>query len=148
MKHYEIIFLVHPDQSEQLPRMLDGYRNLIEGKGGTIHRLEDLGRRHLAYPIKKVHKAHYVLMNIECNQDVRAELVHLFRMNDAILRHMIIVRDNAVTEPSELFKQKDEKQQRDGRSTNFRSHRPRADFEEDRSKFEAVTQEIPDQLAG
>ena len=147
MRHYEIIFLVHPDQSEQVPSMLERYRALIEGKGGAIHRLEDLGRRHLAYPIKKVHKAHYILMNIECNQDVLSELTNLFRFNDAILRYMVIARDNAVTEPSELFKQKDEKQ-RDTRSSNFRSHRPRSDFEGDRSKFEEVSQAVPDQLAG
>jgi small subunit ribosomal protein S6 len=127
--------------------MLERYRSLIESKGGSIHRLEDLGRRHLAYPIKKVHKAHYILMNIECNQEVRSELTHLFRFNDAVLRHMTINRKNAVTEPSELFKQKDEKQ-RDARSTNFRSHRPRNETEADKPKFEEASEEIPDQLAG
>ncbi|MEY3182872.1 MAG: ribosomal protein [Pseudomonadota bacterium] len=147
MRHYEIIFLVHPDQSEQVPAMLERYRSLIESKGGSIHRLEDLGRRHLAYPIKKVHKAHYILMNIECNQEVLSELTHLFRFNDAVLRHMTINRKNAVTEPSELFKQKDEKQ-RDARSTNFRSHRPRNETEADKPKFEEASEEIPDQLAG
>lgn len=147
MKHYEIIFLVHPDQSEQVPSMLERYRGLIEGKGGAIHRLEDLGRRHLAYPIKKVHKAHYILMNIQCDREVLSELTNLFRFNDAILRYMVIARDNAVTEPSELFKQKDEKQ-RDARSASFRPHRPRNDFEADKPKFEEIAQDIPDQLAG
>ena len=111
MRHYEIVFLVHPDQSEQVPGMVDRYRKGIEEKGGTIHRLEDWGRRQLAYPINKIHKAHYVLMNIECGADALNDLESAFRFNDAILRHMTIRRDDAVTSPSPLVKQ-DEKDER------------------------------------
>jgi len=109
MRHYEIVFLVHPDQSEQVPAMIERYRGLIEEGGGKVHRLEDWGRRQLAYPINKIHKAHYVLMNIECGQDVHDELVSIFRFNDAIIRNLIIRRDEAVTEPSPLAKQEEEK---------------------------------------
>ncbi len=111
MRHYEVVFLVHPDQSEQVPGMVDRYRKGIEEKGGSIHRLEDWGRRQLAYPINKIHKAHYVLMNIECGADALADLESAFRFNDAILRHMTIRRDEAVTDPSALVK-KDEKDER------------------------------------
>ncbi|MGW8188145.1 MAG: 30S ribosomal protein S6 [Desulfobacterales bacterium] len=92
MRHYEICFLVHPDQSEQVPAMLERYRNMIEEKGGSIHRLEDWGRRQLAYPIAKLHKAHYVLMNIECDSDTLGELEGAFKFNDAVLRHLTIRR--------------------------------------------------------
>ena len=108
MRHYEIVFLVHPDQSEQVPAMVERYRSIIEGAGGTIHRQEDWGRRQLAYSINRVHKAHYVLMNIECDAEARDELVSAFRFNDAVLRHMVLSREEAVTEPSPLAK-KDEK---------------------------------------
>ena len=111
MRHYEIVFLVHPDQSEQVPAMIDRYRKGIEEKGGQIHRLEDWGRRQLAYPINKIHKAHYVLMNIECGADALGDLESAFRFNDAILRHMTIRRDEAVTGASPLVK-KDEKEER------------------------------------
>ena len=104
MRHYEIVFLVHPDQSEQVPAMVERYRATIESAGGKIHRLEDWGRRQLAYPIQKVLKAHYVLMNIECGQDVLNELTSAFRFNDAVLRNLVIARDEAVTEPSPLLK--------------------------------------------
>ena len=107
MRHYEIVFLVHPDQSEQVPAMVERYRATIEAAGGKIHRLEDWGRRQLAYPIQKVLKAHYVLMNIECGQDVLNELTSAFRFNDAVLRNMVIARDEAVTEPSFLIKRDD-----------------------------------------
>jgi len=109
MRHYEICFLVHPDQSEQVPAMLDRYRNLIEEKGGSIHRLEDWGRRQLAYPVAKLHKAHYVLMNIECDNETLEELEGVFRFNDAVLRHMTIRRQEAVTEQSEMMKAKEDK---------------------------------------
>ena len=112
MRHYEIVFLVHPDQSEQVPGMVDRYRTTIESAGGSIHRLEDWGRRQLAYPILKVHKAHYVLMNIECGQETLDELESAFRFNDAVLRNMVIKRDEAVTEPS-VFSRKDEKESRE-----------------------------------
>ena len=105
MKHYEIIFLVHPDQSEQVPQMVDRYRGTIESASGQIHRLEDWGRRQLAYPIAKVHKAHYVLMNIECDHPTLQELEHAFRFNDAVLRHLIVSRDEAVTVPSPLSRE-------------------------------------------
>ena len=107
MRHYEIVFLVHPDQSEQVNAMIERYRATIESGGGKIHRLEDWGRRQLAYPIQKLHKAHYVLMNIECGQDVLDELNSAFRFNDAVLRNMVIARDEAVTEPSLLAKKDD-----------------------------------------
>ncbi len=100
MRHYEIVFLVHPDQSSQVKAMVDRYRAIIEDAAGKIHRLEDWGRRHLAYPIKKIHKAHYVLMNIECDQATLEELESGFRFNDAILRSMTLVRKEAITEPS------------------------------------------------
>ncbi len=109
MRHYEIVFLVHPDQSEQVPAMIERYKALIEGDKGSIHRLEDWGRRQLAYPIQNLAKAHYVLMNIECSQDVLGELESGFRFNDAVLRHLIIARDEAVTEQSFIMKNKDEK---------------------------------------
>jgi len=112
VRHYEIVFLVHPDQSEQVPAMLDRYRTIIEADGGTIHRLEDWGRRLLAYPINKVHKAHYVMINIECDQKALDELNSAFRFNDAVLRNLIIKRDEAVTEPSFLAKSKEEEEER------------------------------------
>ncbi len=107
MRHYEVVFLVHPDQSEQVPAMIDRYRQMIEGTGGTIHRLEDWGRRQLAYPINKIHKAHYVLMNIECGREALDELESAFRFNDAVLRNLIISRKAAITEPSPLAKTED-----------------------------------------
>jgi small subunit ribosomal protein S6 len=103
------VFLVHPDQSEQVPGMVERYRSTIETGGGKIHRLEDWGRRQLAYPIAKIHKAHYVLMNIECEQAVLNELKSAFRFNDAVLRDMVIKRDEAVTEPSFMLKNKDDR---------------------------------------
>lgn len=119
MRHYEIVFLVHPDQSEQVPAMIERYRAMIEEDGGQIHRLEDWGRRQLAYPIQKVHKAHYVLMNIECSQPVLDELNSAFRFNDAVLRNLVIERDDAVTETSPLAKSRDE---RDGGREREVSH--------------------------
>lgn len=104
MRHYEIVFLVHPDQSEQVDAMIERYRSTIEGRGGHIHRLEDWGRRQLAYPIQKIHKAHYVLMNIECDQDTLDEIVSAFRFNDAVIRHIVIRCDEAITEQSPLAK--------------------------------------------
>lgn len=104
MRHYEIVFLVHPDQSAQVPAMIERYRTIIESASGAIHRLEDWGRRQLAYPINKVHKAHYVLLNIECDQATLQELESSFRFNDAVLRSLTLVRDEAVSEPSPLVK--------------------------------------------
>ena len=119
MRHYEIVFLVHPDQSEQVPAMIERYRSMIESEGGKVHRLEDWGRRQLAYPIAKVHKAHYVLMNIEAGQATLNELVGMFRFNDAVLRHLVVRREAAVTEPSALVKPKDE--EKEGRMERFDS---------------------------
>ena len=112
MRHYEVVFMVHPDQSEQVPAMIERYRATIESKGGNIHRLEDWGRRQLAYPIQKLAKAHYVLMNIECGTDELNELESAFRFNDAVLRNMIISRKDSVTEPSLLVKRSDDRDNR------------------------------------
>jgi len=108
MRHYEIIFLVHPDQSEQVPAMIDRYKEMVTGNNGTIHRLEDWGRRLLAYPINKIHKAHYVLMNIECDADSLKQLTDAFRFNDAVVRNLVVKKDEAVTVDSPLIKIKEE----------------------------------------
>jgi small subunit ribosomal protein S6 len=108
MRHYEIVFLVHPDQSEQVTAMIDRYKSMIESNGGKIHRIEDWGRRQLAYPINKIYKAHYALMNIECDQKTREELETGFRFNDAVIRSLIIKRDEAMTDMSPLAKAKAE----------------------------------------
>ena len=105
MRHYEICFIVHPDQSEQVPAMIERYKGVIAQRSGTIHRLEDWGRRQLTYPIAKVHKAHYVLMNIECDQDTVNELEHSFKFSDAVLRHLIIKMTKAVSAPSPMMKE-------------------------------------------
>jgi small subunit ribosomal protein S6 len=105
MRHYEIVFIVHPDQSEQVPGMVERYRSTVLAKGGAIHRLEDWGRRQMAYPIQKMHKAHYVLMNIECNNETLEELEHAFKFNDAVLRHLIVRMTEAVTKPSPMMKE-------------------------------------------
>lgn len=107
MKHYEIVFLVHPDQSEQVPAMIERYTNLVTQKKGKIHRLEDWGRRQLEYPIDKILKAHYVLMNIECDKETLTELSDAFRFNDAVIRNLVINTKKAVTEPSPLLKERD-----------------------------------------
>ena len=123
MRHYEIVFLVHPDQSEQVPAMIERYRSTVEQRGGRIHRLEDWGRRQLAYPIQKVHKAHYVLMNIECDKETLDELTSAFRFSDAVLRHLVIRRDKAITEPSPMAKAKEEKEQRKAREQREEAQR-------------------------
>jgi len=112
MRHYEIVFLVHPDQSEQVPAMIDRYKAMVTTNGGTVHRLEDWGRRQLAYSINKIHKAHYVLMNVECNEAVRDEIETAFRFNDAVIRNLILKCDDAVTEQSPLAKAKEEADKR------------------------------------
>jgi small subunit ribosomal protein S6 len=109
MRHYEVVFMVHPDQSEQVPAMIERYRSMIESAKGAIHRLEDWGRRQLTYPINKVHKAHYVLMNIECELETLRELESAFRFNDAVLRSLVIKRKQAITAPSPLIKENEEK---------------------------------------
>lgn len=105
MRHYEIVFIVHPDQSEQVPAMIERYRAQIAQREGKIHRLEDWGRRQMAYPIQKIHKAHYVLMNIACDQETLTELEHGFKFNDAVLRHLTIRMDDAVVAPSPMMKE-------------------------------------------
>jgi small subunit ribosomal protein S6 len=105
MRHYEICFIVHPDQSEQVPAMIERYKGLVAQRNGSVHRLEDWGRRQLTYPIAKVHKAHYVLMNIECDQETVNELEHSFKFSDAVLRHLIIKMTKAVTAPSPMMKE-------------------------------------------
>lgn len=109
MRHYEIVFIVHPDQSEQVPAMVERYKTLVTSQGGQLHRLEDWGRRQLAYPIQKLHKAHYVLMNIECSGETLTELEHGFKFNDAILRHLTIRMKHAVTTPSPMMKEEKSK---------------------------------------
>ncbi len=115
MRHYEVVFLVHPDQSEQVPGMIDRYSQLMSDSGGRVHRTEDWGRRQLAYPINKIHKAHYVLMNIECGGETLDELSTLFRYNDAVLRNLVIKRKEAVTEESLILKQERESKERKAR---------------------------------
>ena len=110
MRHYEIVFVVHPDQSEQVSAMIERYRTLVAGGSGKVHRVEDWGRRQLAYPIQKVHKAHYVLMNVECDQAVLDELEHAFKFNDAVLRHLTVTMTRAITEPSAMMKEEKSRQ--------------------------------------
>ena len=124
MRHYEIVFLVHPDQSEQVPAMVERYQGMVTGSGGAVHRTEDWGRRQLAHPINKIHKAHYVLLNVECNYDVIDEIKGAFRFNDAVLRHLVISREKAITEASpmavavaeEKAKEKEAQQRRDAKA--------------------------------
>ncbi len=112
MRHYEIVFMVHPDQSDQVPAMVERYRSIVESSGGTVHRLEDWGRRQLAYPINKLIKAHYVLMNVECGKDEIDELTSAFRFNDAVIRNLVLSRDEAVTEASPLAKGNEKREDR------------------------------------
>ncbi len=116
MRHYEIIFLVHPDQSEQVPGMIERYNSTVTGSGGSVHRLEDWGRRQLAYSINKIHKAHYVLMNIECDEAALEELTTTFRYNDAVLRNLVVRMDEAVTEESPIMKAEKESRERKARA--------------------------------
>jgi len=117
MRHYEIVFMVHPDQSDQVGGMTDRYTKLVTESGGTVHRMEDWGRRQLAYPINKIHKAHYILMNIECSQEVLDEITTLFRYNDAVLRDMVIKRKEAISEMSEIMKAENESRERKARAS-------------------------------
>ncbi|GAB3480844.1 30S ribosomal protein S6 [Marinomonas epiphytica] len=132
MRHYEIVFLVHPDQSEQVPAMVERYTNLITEDGGQVHRLEDWGRRQLAYPINKIHKAHYVLMNVECSESVLSELNDTFRYNDAIIRNMVIRRKDAVTDVSPI------------KASEGREDRRSAPQREERNN-ETATEEVAEQ---
>jgi small subunit ribosomal protein S6 len=128
MRHYEIVFLVHPDQSEQVPAMIERYKGMIAAGEGRVHRLEDWGRRQLTYPIAKVHKAHYVLMNIECDQKILNDLTGAFRFSDAVLRHLVVNMDEAVTEPSPMAKAADE----EGDGSRRRDRRDDGDDDGDR----------------
>jgi small subunit ribosomal protein S6 len=133
MRHYEIVFMVHPDQSEQVGGMIERYTKMIKESGGAVHRLEDWGRRQLSYPINKIHKAHYVLMNIECGQEVLDELTSIFRYNDAIIRNLVIKRDEAVIEMSHIQKAENENRERKARA----SQRVRAEESSDESSSDA-----------
>lgn len=163
MRHYEIVFLVHPDQSEQVPAMVDRYTGLIEAADGKVHRLEDWGRRQLAYPINKIHKAHYILMNIECGQDVLEELNSTFKYNDAVLRSMVIRRSEAITSESPIMKQENAEradkeareklkakaeakaQEAEEEEENAAEEAPKDDAEaNETAKDEVVAQEVPD----
>ena len=139
MRHYEIVFLVHPDQSEQVSGMVERYSASVTAGNGTVHRLEDWGRRQLAYPINKIHKAHYILMNIECGQDVLDELNSTFRYNDAVLRSMVIRRDEAITAESPIMKQENaEKADKEARE---RRNAAKAKADEAKAAAEATADE-------
>ena len=140
MRHYEIVFMVHPDQSEQVPAMIERYTNVITEDGGQVHRLEDWGRRHLAYPINKIHKAHYVLMNVECSQAAMDELTHNFRFNDAIIRDMILRRDGADTDLSPMKASESREDRRGGGDD-----RPRRSSESDDSDNDSRQSESQDE---
>ena len=137
MRHYEVVFIVHPDQSEQVPAMVERYQAMITEKGGNVHRLEDWGRRQLAYPIQKLVKAHYVCMNIECGQDALDELEHSFRYNDAILRNLIIKTDKAITEPSVMMKSVE----RDDSRRSSDDNAPRQERDDDEVEIEENEEE-------
>ena len=140
MRHYEIVFMVHPDQSEQVPAMIERYTNVITEDGGQVHRLEDWGRRHLAYPINKIHKAHYVLMNVECSQAAMDEMTHNFRFNDAIIRDMILRRDGADIELSPMKASESREDRRGGGDD-----RPRRSHESDDSDSDNSNRQSDDQ---
>tara|TARA_B100001248_G_C27147574_1_gene347423 strand:- start:65 stop:565 length:501 start_codon:yes stop_codon:yes gene_type:complete len=161
MRHYEIVFLVHPDQSEQVPAMVERYTGLIEAAEGKVHRLEDWGRRQLAYAINKIHKAHYILMNIECGQDVLEELNSTFKYNDAVLRSMVIRRAEAITSESPIMKQenaeradkeareklkaKAEAKAQKAEEENAAEEAPKDDAEANETpEVEVVAEEVPD----
>ncbi|MCU7915039.1 MAG: 30S ribosomal protein S6 [Candidatus Thiodiazotropha sp. (ex Gloverina cf. vestifex)] len=144
MRRYEVVFLVHPDQSEQVPAMIERYRSGIESKGGAIHRLEDWGRRQLAYPINKIHKAHYVLMNIECDSEALSELESAFRFNDAVLRNMVIRRDEAITDVSQLAKSQEEDESASSSSRRDDEPESRSEPEKSESKSESEPEPEPE----
>jgi len=127
MRHYEIVFLVHPDQSEQVPAMVEKYQSMVTDSGGAVHRTEDWGRRQLAHPINKVHKAHYVLMNVEANSTVIDEITGAFRFNDAVIRHLVISRNEAITEPSHMAVAVEEEKAREKESQRRRDAKAAAE---------------------
>lgn len=137
MRHYEIVYLVHPDQSEQVSAMADRYKGVIEQGGGTVHRYEDWGRRQLAYPINKIHKAHYVMMNVEVSQETLDEIENLFRFNDAIIRNLVLKTKKAETEPSIMMKEVEAERQRDEERDAARAAEAQARAEEEAKAAEA-----------
>ncbi len=137
MRHYEIVFMVHPDQSDQVGAMIERYSKMVTESGGKVHRLEDWGRRQLAYPINKIHKAHYVLMNVECDQEVLDEITTIFRYNDAVIRNLVIKRKHAITEMSDIQKAENESRERKARATQ----RVRAESSDDDDSDEEEEQE-------
>lgn len=137
MRHYEVVFLVHPDQSEQVSGMVERYTSAVTGTGGKIHRLEDWGRRQLAYPINKIHKAHYVLMNIECTDEALEELTTNFRYNDAVLRNLVVRTDEAVTEESAIMKAEKESRERKQRAERRQEEAARVEAEDDSAEEDA-----------
>lgn len=143
MRHYEIVFLVHPDQSEQVPAMVERYKSSITTTGGAIHRFEDWGRRQLAYSINKIHKAHYILMNVECGESVLEELTTTFRYNDAILRHLVIRTDEAITEESPIMKAEKESRERKARAER-RQEEASARAETERSDEDESDEDLDD----
>lgn len=143
MRHYEIVFLVHPDQSEQVPAMVERYKSSITSTGGAIHRFEDWGRRQLAYSINKIHKAHYILMNVECGEAVLDELTTTFRYNDAILRHLVIRTDEAITEESPIMKAEKESRERKARAER-RQEEASARAEAERSDEDESDEDLDD----
>ena len=145
MRHYEVVFLVHPDQSEQVPGMIERYTQLTADSGGNVHRIEDWGRRQLAYPINKIHKAHYVMMNIECGGEALEELSTLFRFNDAVLRNLVIKRKEAVTEESLILKQERESKERKARIEHQRKEEEAAAAAETAAgEKEAAAEAVPE----
>ena len=151
MRHYEIVFLVHPDQSEQVPAMVERYQGMVTGSGGAVHRTEDWGRRQLAHPINKIHKAHYVLLNIECDFSVIEEIKGAFRFNDAVLRHLVISRDKAVTEASpmavavaeEKAKEKEAQQRREAKAAAEAAQRAEEKPAEEKPAVEKSAEDKP-----
>lgn len=141
MRHYEIVFLVHPDQSEQVPGMIERYSNLVTQSGGAIHRAEDWGRRQLAYPINKIHKAHYVLLNVECDLDTLEEINTAFKFNDAVLRNLVMKRKKADTEESPLMKIERESKEKKERDEVSQSQRATRSSDDDSSESEQETEE-------
>lgn len=141
MRHYEIVILVHPDQSEQVPAMLERYRSMVKENGGNIHREEDWGRRQLAYPINKVHKAHYMLLNIECGQETLSELESAFRFNDAVLRTLTLNRKEAVTEASPMMKEKEREKEREKEAAEAASRQEASSAQSQADTEEADTDE-------
>ncbi len=144
MRHYEVVFLVHPDQSEQVPGMIERYTQLMADSGGNVHRIEDWGRRQLAYPINKIHKAHYVMMNIQCGGEALEELSTLFRYNDAVLRNLVIKRKEAVTEESLILKQERESKERKARIEHKRKEEEAAAAKEEAPAEEAAPEALAD----